>query len=161
MTRMALIFAVIVAVPFITTDRAFAADLRIVSSDQGATFVPLTLSKSVVIDTQEDIHNVIVSDPSVVNAVVQTSRRFFLYAKAIGQANVFLYDAKGHQIVGLDVWVTDVPISNARKESVIYFAGGFGFRTFSCTREICVAAKEQPPQQAPSPVTIIMNTGAK
>jgi Flp pilus assembly secretin CpaC len=158
MTRMTLILAMIVAVALATTDCAFAADLRIVSNDENATFVPLTLSKSVVIDTQEDIHNVIVSDPNVVNAVVQTSRRFFLYARTVGQANVFLYDAKGHQIAAADVWVTDVAVSNARKESVVYYGGGFGWRTYSCTPALCVGAKEAPPPPSQSPVTINMIT---
>jgi hypothetical protein len=158
MTRIALIFAVIVAVAF-ANGRAFADDLRIVSSDTDATLVPLMLGKSIVIDTPAEISKAIISDPSIVNAVVESTRRVFLYASKAGQANIFFYDAKGQGIGALDVWVTDSPIANAawRKDTILYFGGGYGFRTLDCTPTVCMTAREQPPPPAPSPFTIVVN----
>ncbi|MDE2074422.1 MAG: type II and III secretion system protein family protein, partial [Alphaproteobacteria bacterium] len=47
--------------------------------------------------------DVLVSDPSIVDAVVRTPRRIFLLAKKVGQANAFFFDAHGHQLFSLDI----------------------------------------------------------
>jgi pilus assembly protein CpaC len=94
---------------------AMAGDLRpdvggptieVAAGDVKAHFVPLGIGKSVVIDVPRDIKDVLVADPKIANAVVRSSRRVYLIGGAVGQTNVFLFDADGRQIAGFDIAVT-------------------------------------------------------
>jgi pilus assembly protein CpaC len=59
--------------------------MRVISSDQTARFVPLGLSKSVVVDLPRDIRDVLVANPSIVTAVVRSNRRVYMIGAALGQ----------------------------------------------------------------------------
>ena len=61
--------------------------------------------KSLLVELPRDIRDVLVSDPSVVDAVVQSSNRVFLVAKSktAGQANAFFFDTNGEQILTLEI----------------------------------------------------------
>ncbi len=63
--------------------------------------------KSMMVELPMELRDVVVSDPERIDAVVQTSRRVFLIAKSktTGQANVFFFDAKGDQILTLEVTI--------------------------------------------------------
>ncbi|MBI3435081.1 MAG: type II and III secretion system protein family protein [Proteobacteria bacterium] len=90
-------------------DRAAAPQAPANAAPQGesnARFLPLGVGKSVVIDLPGDIKDVLVSDPKVANAVVRSSRRAYLIGVAVGQANVFFFDAEGRQLAGFDIAVT-------------------------------------------------------
>ena len=50
------------------------------------------LGKSVLIEFPRDIRDVMVSNPSAVDAVVLSSNRVFLLARKIGEANAFFFD---------------------------------------------------------------------
>ncbi|HEY4773876.1 MAG TPA: type II and III secretion system protein family protein [Xanthobacteraceae bacterium] len=80
--------------------------IQIAASEAGAHFVPLGIGKSVVIDLPRDIKDVLVADPKVANAVIRTSRRAYLIGVAVGQTNIFFFDADGRQIAGFDLAVT-------------------------------------------------------
>jgi len=67
--------------------------------------ISLGLSKSVMVQFPFDLKDVLVSDPDKVDAVVQASDRVFLIAKKLGQTNAFFFDAKGRQILTLEVSV--------------------------------------------------------
>jgi pilus assembly protein CpaC len=69
-------------------------------------FVPLGVGKTVVVDLPRDAKDVLVADPKIANAVVRTSRRAYLIGVAVGQTNVFFFDAEGRQIMGFDIAVT-------------------------------------------------------
>ena len=69
-------------------------------------FVPLGVGKSVVIDLPRDIKDVLVADPKIANAVVRSARRAYIIGVAVGQTNVFFFDAEGQQIAGFDIAVT-------------------------------------------------------
>jgi pilus assembly protein CpaC len=69
-------------------------------------FMPLGVGKSVVVDLPGDIKDVLVADPKIANAVVRTSRRAYIIGVAIGQTNVYFFDADGKQLMGLDIAVT-------------------------------------------------------
>ena len=86
--------------------RRRAASIQVVGSDSGSQFVPLGVGKSVVIDLPRDIKDVLVADPKIANAVVRSSRRAYIIGVAVGQTNVFFFDADGRQIAGLDIAVT-------------------------------------------------------
>ncbi len=93
---------------------AFAADpngaamaaVTDVIGDGAAKFVPIGVGKTVVIDLPRDAKDVLVADPKIANAVVRTSRRAYLIGVAVGQTNVFFFDASGAQIIGFDIAVT-------------------------------------------------------
>ncbi len=77
-----------------------------VIGDGAAKFVPIGVGKTVVVDLPRDAKDVLVADPKIANAVVRTSRRAYLIGVAVGQTNVFFFDASGAQIVGFDIAVT-------------------------------------------------------
>jgi pilus assembly protein CpaC len=82
------------------------AVVEIVASDAGSRFVPLGVGKSVVIDLPRDVRDVLVADPKIANAVIRSTRRAYLIGVAVGQTNVFFFDAEGKQIAGVDIAVT-------------------------------------------------------
>src|SRR5688572_2469088 len=97
---------------------ASAADTRVVkgmapvaaaaiaAGEETAQFIALGIGKSVVIDLPVDVKDVLVADPKIANAVVRSARRAYLIGVAVGQTNVFFFDAAGRQIAGYDIAVT-------------------------------------------------------
>ena len=69
-------------------------------------FVPLGLGKSLVVDLPRDAKDVLVANPAIANAVVRSARRAYIIGVAVGQTNVFFFDAEGRQIAGYDIAVT-------------------------------------------------------
>ncbi len=88
------------------TAEAPSSVVEIAASDAGSKFVPLGVGKSVVIDLPRDVKDILVGDPKIVNAVIRTTRRAYLIGVAVGQTNVFFFDAAGKQIAGIDIAVT-------------------------------------------------------
>src|SRR5882724_7506909 len=79
---------------------ASSAPIQVVGSDQGSRFVQLGIGKSVVIDLPRDIKDVLVAEPKFANAVVRSTRRAYLIGVAVGQTNIYFFDAEGKQIAG-------------------------------------------------------------
>jgi pilus assembly protein CpaC len=79
--------------------------IEVVGSDLNARFIPLGVGKSVVIDLPRDIKDVLIADPKIANAVVRSARRAYIIGAAVGQTNIFFFDADGHQIGGFDIAV--------------------------------------------------------
>lgn len=67
--------------------------------------VKLGLNKSVVIDLPSDAYDILVANPAVADAVTRTARRIYLFGKAVGQTNIFVFGPNGEQIVSLDLAV--------------------------------------------------------
>jgi pilus assembly protein CpaC len=82
------------------------ATAALAAGEETARFIPLGIGKSVVIDLPVDVKDVLVADPKVANAVVRSARRAYLIGVAVGQTNVFFFDADGRQIAGYDIAVT-------------------------------------------------------
>jgi pilus assembly protein CpaC len=80
--------------------------VHVTASDAESQPISLGVSKSVVIDLPRDIRDVLVADPKIANAVVRSSRRAYIIGTAVGQTNVFFFDAEGRQISGFDIAVT-------------------------------------------------------
>jgi pilus assembly protein CpaC len=80
--------------------------IHVTASDVEAQSLTLGVSKSVVIDLPRDIRDVLVADPKIANAVVRSARRAYIIGTAVGQTNVFFFDADGKQIGGFDIAVT-------------------------------------------------------
>lgn len=84
-----------------------ASDLDVSVADQasGAHFLRIGLNKSVVIRLPAEAKDVLVGNPDIVDAVVRTKNTAYLFARAIGQTNIFFFDGSGQQILNLDLEV--------------------------------------------------------
>jgi pilus assembly protein CpaC len=67
--------------------------------------ITLALSKAAIVQLDADARDVLVSDPTIVDAVVRTPRRIFLLGQKTGQTNVFFFDGAGHQMLSIDIRV--------------------------------------------------------
>ncbi|RWM09437.1 MAG: type II and III secretion system protein family protein [Mesorhizobium sp.] len=67
--------------------------------------VKLGLNKSVVIDLPNDAYDILVANPAVADAVTRTARRIYLFGKAVGETNIFVFGPNGEQIASLDLAV--------------------------------------------------------
>lgn len=84
---------------------------RIARADTGRDrVVQLPLSKSKILDFDEDIRDVLVSDPKVADAVVRSSRRLYLIGNKFGTTNIVVFGASGRPIANLELQVqVDTP----------------------------------------------------
>src|SRR6185312_12618105 len=80
--------------------------VKVAASEGTSRAIPLGIGKSVAIDLPADIKVVLVADPKIANAVVRSSRRVYMIGVAVGQTNIFFFDADGKQIAGFDIAVT-------------------------------------------------------
>lgn len=67
--------------------------------------IDLGVGRSIVVQFPIPLKDVLVSDPQLMDAVVQSSDRVFLIAKKSGQTNAFFFDEYGQQILTLEVAV--------------------------------------------------------
>ena len=67
--------------------------------------IDLGVGRSIVVQFPVPLKDVLVSDPAMLDAVVQSSDRVFLIAKKTGQTNAFFFDEYGQQILTLEVAV--------------------------------------------------------
>ena len=65
--------------------------------------IKLGLNKALVVDLPADAHDILVADPTMADAVTRTSRRIYLFGKAVGQTNIFIFGPGGEEIVSLDI----------------------------------------------------------
>lgn len=65
--------------------------------------IKLGLNKAIVIDLPVDAHDILVANPEVADAVTRTSTRLYLFGKAVGQTNVFVFGAGGEELVTIDL----------------------------------------------------------
>lgn len=85
--------------------------IHIQSPGEGVTnrSIVLPLNKSSVIELPENVMDVIVSNPDIVEAVVHTSKRTVLIGKTAGQTNAYFYGHDGRELLNIDIRVeTDI-----------------------------------------------------
>jgi pilus assembly protein CpaC len=82
-----------------------APGAEVIGSDATARYIALGVGKSVVVELPRDIKDVLIADPKIANAVVRSSRRAYIIGAAVGQTNIFFFDAEGRQIGGFDIAV--------------------------------------------------------
>ena len=105
-TGLVLAAALLLASSGVIRQNAFAGDYATSAADaNGGRFVRIGLNKSIVIRLPADARDVLVGNPDIVDAVVRTKNTAYLFARAIGQTNVFFFDANGQQILSLDLEV--------------------------------------------------------
>lgn len=65
--------------------------------------ISVGLNKSLVIDLPGDAHDILVANPEVADAVTRTSRRIYVFAKQVGETNIFIFDNSGNQLLSIDL----------------------------------------------------------
>ncbi|MFO1034050.1 MAG: type II and III secretion system protein family protein [Hyphomicrobiales bacterium] len=86
--------------------KAQATDLNVSAADNNdSRFVRMGLNKSVVVRLPAEARDVIVGNPGIVDAVVRSKNTAYLFARSVGQTNIFFFDANGQQILNLDLEV--------------------------------------------------------
>ena len=109
-----LLFSSLVMMPVtgvLLQKNAAASDLENIEStaEGDGHFVRMGLHKSIVIRLPAKAHDVIVGNPEIVDAVVRSKNTAYLFARAVGQTNIFFFDKDGQQILNLDLEVaTDI-----------------------------------------------------
>ena len=71
---------------------------------QSASMV-LPFGKSAIIDLPADARDILISNPLVADATVRTARRAYVIGRALGQTNIFFFDARGEQIANVEIRV--------------------------------------------------------
>jgi len=82
-----------------------AADAYGVGTGESSRFIRIGLDKSVVVNIPASARDVLVGNPEVVDAIVRTPDKAYLFAKKVGQTNIFFFDGDGRQILALDIEV--------------------------------------------------------
>ena len=85
--------------------RVEAADRTTAAANSVGRNVNLALSKSKIIDFDEDIRDVMVSDPKVADAIVKTSRRLIVIGNKFGTTNVVVFSGSGQAMANLEIHV--------------------------------------------------------
>ncbi|MGI9423109.1 MAG: type II and III secretion system protein family protein, partial [Hyphomicrobiaceae bacterium] len=67
--------------------------------------VTIARNKSLLVELPRELRDVVVSNPEIVDAVVQTSNRVYLIGKTVGQANAFFFDAHGERVLTMEIQV--------------------------------------------------------
>jgi pilus assembly protein CpaC len=67
--------------------------------------IRLPMSKSTIIDFDDDIRDILVSNPTVADAVVRSNRRLYVIGNKFGMTNIYVYGADNHQIANLEVQI--------------------------------------------------------
>ncbi|HXI88225.1 MAG TPA: type II and III secretion system protein family protein [Parvularculaceae bacterium] len=67
--------------------------------------IVLPLNKAAIVELPVAASDVLVSQPSVVDAVVKSPHRVYLLGQKVGQTNAFFFDADNHQILDLEIVV--------------------------------------------------------
>ena len=108
-----LIAAAAAALSFPLANEALHAQSAEMTSNNSK-FVRLGINKSMVIRLPAAARDVIVGNPGVVDAVVRTQNKAYLFGRTLGQTNVFFFDADGRQILSLDIEVARDPLALQR-----------------------------------------------
>jgi pilus assembly protein CpaC len=67
--------------------------------------VTLGVGRSLMMQFPMELRDVMIADPTKVDAIVQSSDRVFLVARGAGSTNAFFFDAQGNQIMTLEIAV--------------------------------------------------------
>jgi pilus assembly protein CpaC len=89
--------------PFVASD--YTAPPVVTNGQPKARFLALGIGKSVVVDLQRDVKDVLVADPKIANAVIRSAQRAYIIGAAVGQTNVVFFDSEGQQVAAYDIAV--------------------------------------------------------
>ncbi len=72
-------------------------------------FLRVGLNKSVVVRLPRGASDILIGDPKIADAVIRSKRMVYLFAKKMGQTNIYFLDSRGNPILTLDVEVSKDP----------------------------------------------------
>lgn len=109
-TKIALAFCVLAATGLADTTAWAQRGSQPVRIDAGgesavSKSLVLPLNKAAIVELPQAASDVLVSQPTVVDAVVRSPRRVYLLGLSIGETNAFFFDARGRQILNLEIQV--------------------------------------------------------
>ncbi len=85
------------------------ANVRITNGSGGggsqSASIVLPFGKSAIIDLPAEARDILVSNPQIADATVRTARRAYVIGRALGQTNIFFFDASGRQIANVEIRV--------------------------------------------------------
>jgi Flp pilus assembly secretin CpaC len=127
-----------------------------VSNDSTSRYVALIHNKSIALDLPGDVSDVFIANPKIANVVLRSKRRAFVIGTGHGQTNVFFYNAKGQQIDGLNVNVSDHEISEKIPEREIMVVRGPAAQVliYECT-PICALAENAVAEKPPPTLLVV------
>ena len=67
--------------------------------------IVLPIDTAAIVELPQAASDVLVSQPSIVDAVIRSPRRVYLLGLRVGQTNAFFFDANGRQILNLEIQV--------------------------------------------------------
>ncbi len=67
--------------------------------------IVLPLDKAAIVELPQAAADVLVSQPTVVDAVIRSPQRVYLLGQKVGQTNAFFFDVNGRQILNLEIRV--------------------------------------------------------
>ena len=67
--------------------------------------VTLGLNKSMIVELDTPASDVVITNPAIADAVVQTAKRIIFRGVSFGQTNAFVFDRAGNQILNLEIGV--------------------------------------------------------
>ena len=65
--------------------------------------IKVGLNKAIVIDLPADASDILVANPEIADAVTRSSRRLYVFGKAVGQTNVFIFGRGGKEMITIDL----------------------------------------------------------
>jgi Flp pilus assembly secretin CpaC len=80
--------------------------LKKAENDGRGQFVRIGLNKAIVISLPKLAKNVVVGNSEIARVAPTTNANFQVFARKIGQTNVFFFDSEGNQILNLDLEVS-------------------------------------------------------
>ena len=101
-----LLTSLLLVVP-IVPHSAFASDIAPISTQaaQTGSFFRIALNKSAVVTLPEEAKEVVVGNNDIVDVQVRNKTTAYLFARKTGSTNIFFFNAKGQQIMALDLEV--------------------------------------------------------
>lgn len=101
----ALALTPLAATPAAAQKGAYPVAIDTGGSRQVSKSIVLPLHKAAIVELPQAAADVLVSHPTVVDAVVRSPRRVYLLGLTVGQANAFFFDGDGDQILNLEIRV--------------------------------------------------------
>jgi len=136
-------------------------DKNVVSNDSTSRFVALVINKTIVLDLPTATSDILIGNPKIANAVLRSKRRVYVVGLAAGQTNIFFYNAKGQQIDGLNVNVSDHEIAERIPTREILVVRGadettkYHLQMFECT-PTCSLAENAVAEKPPEPTYVVL-----
>ena len=69
-------------------------------------YLRIGVNKSVVLRLPKNVQDVLIGDDRIVNVVIRTKRVAYIFARRMGETNIFFLDEQGRQVLALDIEVT-------------------------------------------------------